>query len=441
MESSARRRAPPKRAYHHSLESCMMSGATRLDQDWMRMVELRGGTGMTSGLSGRSSSRLHYTILTILDTVFSATVAAPAVVGYWRGTWGLSDVYVYPEDRVLSSLTSIVIGFVGLYAFNVSQNVLNELLHPDKHRLSYYVGSRLYTAVFGFCCVNAWRGAWQALDQYTEHTASTVFATTIVSLLALAIMRAVRNISAPPFSLCLDSCPGYFEVQTMFRVNNTRDWSLYLLDCAFSVGVVGTLVVFVWRGVWILFDLYLFPDDHEYSAIGSLAIGYVIVTMTFSLQPLMRYACARLQGLARLIVADCFLLLSFLGTVNVWRGIWNVLDLWLVPDNQEMSCWITHIGCFVFLVLLNCSNSILVRGVYIDAEEDDGKCVVFPCHYLRLFFKVEREKKEARRQNLLVASKDFRPRADGNPKDAENGALLPNSTATTILPTNPESLV
>lgn len=219
FESSARRRAPPKRAYHHSLESCMMSGATRLDQDWMRMVELRGGTGMTSGLSGRSSSRLHYTILTILDTVFSATVAAPAVVGYWRGTWGLSDVYVYPEDRVFSSLTSIVIGFIGLYAFNVSQNVLNELLHPDKHRLSYYVGSRLYTAVFGFCCVNAWRGAWQALDLYTEHTASTVFATTIVSLLALAIMRAVRNISAPPFSLCLDSCPGYFEVQTMFRVN------------------------------------------------------------------------------------------------------------------------------------------------------------------------------------------------------------------------------
>ncbi|XP_006608450.1 uncharacterized protein LOC122721104 isoform X3 [Apis laboriosa] len=419
----------------------MMSGATRLDQDWMRMVELRGGTGMTSGLSGRSSSRLHYTILTILDTVFSATVAAPAVVGYWRGTWGLSDVYVYPEDPVFSSLTSIVIGFIGLYAFNVSQNVLNELLHPDKHRLSYYVGSRLYTAVFGFCCVNAWRGAWQALDLYTEHTASTVFATTIVSLLALAIMRAVRNISAPPFSLCLDSCPGYFEVQTMFRVNNTRDWSLYLLDCAFSVGVVGTLVVFVWRGVWILFDLYLFPDNHEYSAIGSLAIGYVIVTMTFSLQPLMRYACARLQGLARLIVADCFLLLSFLGTVNVWRGIWNVLDLWLVPDNPEMSCWITHVGCFVFLVLLNCSNSILVRGVYIDAEEDDGKCVVFPCHYLRLFFKIEREKKEARRQNLLVASKDFRPRPDGNPKDTENGALLPNSTATTILPTNPESLV
>lgn len=54
------------------------------------------------------------------------------------------------------------------------------------------------------------------------------------------------------------------------RLQNTRDWSLYLLDCAFSVGIVGTLVVFVWRGVWILIDIYLFPENSEYSAVGSL---------------------------------------------------------------------------------------------------------------------------------------------------------------------------
>lgn len=396
---------------------------------------------MPGGLDGRSASRVHYTILTILDTVFSATVAAPAVVGYWRGTWGLSDAYVYPDEPILSSFASVVVGFLGLFAFNVLQHVFDELLHPDKHRLLYYVGSRIYTAVFGFCCVNAWRGAWMALDIYTELVASTVCATTAVSLLALAIMRAIRNISAPPFSVCLDSCPGYFEVQTMFRVNNARDWSLYLLDCAFSVGVVGTLVVFVWRGTWVMFDLYLFPDDREYSAVGSLAIGYAIVTATFCLQPLMRYACSRLQGLPRLAAADSFLLLSFLGTVNVWRGIWNTLDLWLLPENPELSCWITHVGCFVFLVLLNCSNSILVRGVYIDAEEEDGKCVVFPCHYLRLFFKIEREKKEARKRNLLVASKDLAAHTDGSTKDVENGALLPNNTTTTILAADPESFV
>ena len=112
------------------------------------------------------------------------------------------------------------------------------------------------------------------------------------------------------------------------------------------------------------------------------------MSVSFLLQPVMRYTCAKLIGLPKLVLADAFILLSFLATVNVWRGIWNLLDLWLIPENHEMSCWITHIGCFIFLVLLNCSNSILVRGVYIDAEEDKGKCVVFPCHYLRLLFKV-----------------------------------------------------
>lgn len=198
------------------------SDVTRFDSDWIRMVELRASTGMTS-LNTKTSNRLHYAILTILDTVFSAIVAAPAVVGYWRGTWGLNDVYVYPNQPVLSSLASIIIGLTGLFAFNVLQHGLDDILHPDKHRLSYYLGSRLYTSVFGFCCVSAWRGAWKALDIYTELTPSTVLATTTVSLLALGIMRGIRNISAPPFSLCLDSCPGYFEVQTMFRVNVSID--------------------------------------------------------------------------------------------------------------------------------------------------------------------------------------------------------------------------
>jgi len=196
------------------------STTTKLNPDCIRMVELRAaGAGMTGGLDSQSSNRLHYAILTILDTIFSSLVAAPAVVGYWRGTWELSDFYVYPDEPVFSSFASITIGFTGLFAFSVLQHGLDDILHPDKHRLSYYLGSRLYTSVFGLCCVNAWRGIWKALEIYTEPIPVTVIATTIVSLLALGIMRAIRNVSAPPFSLALDSCPGYFEVQTMFRVN------------------------------------------------------------------------------------------------------------------------------------------------------------------------------------------------------------------------------
>jgi len=57
-------------------------------------------------------------------------------------------------------------------------------------------------------------------------------------------------------------------------------------------------------------------------------------------------------------------------------------------DAPITSYWVSHIACFGFLVLLNSSNSILVRGVYIDAEEDGTQCVDFPCYYVRLLVQV-----------------------------------------------------
>lgn len=60
---------------------------------------------------------------------------------------------------------------------------------------------------------------------------------------------------------------------------------------------------------------------------------------------------------------------------------------------MALSSWITLIASSVLLILLGCSNSLVVRGVFIDAEEPDGKCVVLPCYYFRLIFQSEKVKK------------------------------------------------
>lgn len=66
----------------------------------------------------------------------------------------------------------------------------------------------------------------------------------------------------------------------------------------------------------------------------------------------------------------------------------------------------THSISFILLALLNCANSILVRGVYIDAEEPAGQCVIFPIYYIRLFFQKERTKKQKR---LIDALEKYDP--------------------------------
>lgn len=61
------------------------------------------------------------------------------------------------------------------------------------------------------------------------------------------------------------------------------------------------------------------------------ALGYGIIAVTFGLQPLLKWACDRLTGFWRLACFDAFLFLGFVGTVNVWRGLWAILDIYFIP--------------------------------------------------------------------------------------------------------------
>jgi hypothetical protein len=62
-------------------------------------------------------------------------------------------------------------------------------------------------------------------------------------------------------------------------VQGSRETSLYVLDCLFSVLIVGTLVVFVWRGAWTILDLYLYPHQLECSAWASMVSSNTTSTM------------------------------------------------------------------------------------------------------------------------------------------------------------------
>lgn len=177
--------------------------------------------GSTAGLADslRGTSRAHYALLTFLDTFFSAMVVAPAIVGYWRSTWGLTAIYVYPNNPVKSAAISLLLGISGHLSFGFLQNVLTRNIHPDRHRLTFYAVSRMYTAFYAFTCVNTWRGAWELLDRYTDPDRNTVLAITLVSVVSLGVMRALRNVSATPFGIVIDAVIGYFEVPTMFKTS------------------------------------------------------------------------------------------------------------------------------------------------------------------------------------------------------------------------------
>lgn len=68
-----------------------------------------------------------------------------------------------------------------------------------------------------------------------------------------------------------------FKNYSILFLQSSREPILYVLDCLFSVVVVGSLVVFVWRGVWDLLDIYLFPQDLALSAWASFVRFFLYI--------------------------------------------------------------------------------------------------------------------------------------------------------------------
>ncbi|CAH0406815.1 unnamed protein product [Chilo suppressalis] len=352
------------------------------------------------------------------DALFSCFVVAPLVVSVWRGTWNLMDIhkdyFPYAQTFLLGIVIHFSFALVRAQLHSRSKGAWSESGGSAGRWLRERLLSKVYTYIFILSCLNHWRGGWGLLDGFVNamlpntedpHRPVLYAALTISFYLCATVLRSSRNILASPYFLVTDGKEATYIFTTRYNKNSSRETALYILDCVFSVAVVGSLVVFVWRGSWALLDIFLFPDDQVKSYWISLIVGYSVVVVTFSLQAPIRWVTARLHGAPRLLLADVYHLVSFIATVNIWRGFWGMLDVYFFPETPKLSNWTTHIVSIVLLMLLNCSNSILVRGVYIDAEEPAGECVVFPCHYLRLFFHKERTKKRHKRALAAAAAR------------------------------------
>lgn len=179
---------------------------------------MRGSTaGLAEGIISHPAS-IHATFLDFLDYLLSAMILAPAVVTYWRATWNLMGHYLFKNNQLYSALTSMCIGFSGHIIFTLFQNRFKNKFHPNRHRITFYIFSRLYTAIYGIVCVNGWRGCWALLDIYLPYKFLIVFLITMGCAILLGFLKTLRNLSAPPFAIATDHSKDYFTVPTMFKI-------------------------------------------------------------------------------------------------------------------------------------------------------------------------------------------------------------------------------
>jgi len=105
-------------------------------------------------------------LLFLIDNVVCGLIIGPLTVLYWRGAWSLLDVYLFPNDSMISGWICSAVGNAGLLCLVYLQKPLTRCLHLDRP-LHWILGYHLYTYILGGLNVCQWRGLWYLLDYYT----------------------------------------------------------------------------------------------------------------------------------------------------------------------------------------------------------------------------------------------------------------------------------
>lgn len=176
--------------------------------------------GSTAGLAeGTIETRntMHNAFLVFLDVAFASVIVGPVVVIYWRGTWNLMTLWLYPDDVAMSAIGSCFIGTIGHFVCFYCQDALSKHVDKNRNRLTFMIVSRLYTAIYGLICVNGWRGPWALLDIYSTDSVSSLLLTILIATVLLIICKGLRNITSAPFGVSTDHSKDYFVAPTMFK--------------------------------------------------------------------------------------------------------------------------------------------------------------------------------------------------------------------------------
>ena len=171
------------------------------------------------------------------DFLFSFFVVHPLNVFYWRGTWDLYDLYVFPGDSPKQQLRSFSICLlVGSTIYLLSMTVLPlmEQYAQPKGRWRHLdvVTRRLFMYIFLFGVIGYWRGLWGLVDLCLgTGMRDAVIVYAIVPVTAW-VVRGSRGTMSTPFGVQHDTCRDFYKGVPRFKSE------VSVSSCPFWFGVV-----------------------------------------------------------------------------------------------------------------------------------------------------------------------------------------------------------
>lgn len=132
----------------------------------------------------------------------------------------------------------------------------------------------------------------------------------------------------------------------------SEDTYRYSADALFTLLVVLPSVIIIFRGIWNVYDVLIFPDDVILSDVASFIGGYILMLALLALQPILSRISANLdlRPMAyKVIFEDVIMIIATWSNVLLWRGGWNLCLRYVIPE-PELGSWVCHVTGTVVLI-------------------------------------------------------------------------------------------
>ena len=101
-----------------------------------------------------------------------------------------------------------------------------------------------------------------------------------------------------------------------------------IFDSLISVLVIAPLSICAWRGIWQLLDIYLLPQNIEWSCAVSILIGIVFgVLLNYFQNAISKELCYEKRPVIYYAVSRIYTIFYTFVCINHWRGVWKAWDV------------------------------------------------------------------------------------------------------------------
>ena len=267
-------------------------------------------------------------------------IITPLAVSYWRGTWYILDLFVFPEDKCFSAWITFAASFGVIYLIMLVEDYLKAFLNERKAKRVWYL---VMFYPLAFLIVTSWRALWMLLDYYTTSSLTSGCVSHAVGFFIVSSLKTTSTVIAVP-GYCIsernvDPSESFLEGKICFRSktcqNYWADIASRMANSFVTVFVIGSGGICYWRGTWIIVKSIKHPACPENNLIPSIIAisqGFAVLSICFCLSEFI--TTKRLDhpfpAWCRALEVVFVYILGF-GVVTTWVGLWFLEDIYLFP--------------------------------------------------------------------------------------------------------------